>query len=152
SAYLRQVKGVRCEELSLMTVAYHPLRFALHGVFRNRFQKVLQELARADDLASAIEEVSLREYQWATYEISINSQQRRLYRTAWLFLRDIARVGWQFRIHNGNLEVSPPAKTMLNVAQDNSQTKRILRSLMSDARRERIAEAAEFIRRMEAPT
>lgn len=132
--------------------SFHPLRFALEGMFQSRFSEVLRELANEGDVGLGIQRVAMREYNWATNEVRINTRQRRLYRTIWMFLRDIVRAGWRCRVRNGTLEVAPPSDDEFNSEKEPREVKLAIRELMHEARREKINEAADFIRRMENPT
>src|SRR5690606_19753646 len=132
--------------------SFHPLRFAIERMFQSCYSEVLRELANEGDVGLGIQRVAMREYNWATNEVRINTRQRRLYRTIWMFLRDIVRAGWRCRVRNGTLEVAPPSDDEFNSEKEPREVKLAIRELMHEARREKINEAADFIRRMENPT
>lgn len=121
----------------------------LDGPFERRFLEQVGNIGRLT--REELDELVTKEVQWAT-DVVLNPRQRRIYRAAWLVLRDLLRAGWVTRWMGNNLEVAPPSGFVGRAPADLAAAKAFLRSAMSDARREKIAESREFIRAMENPS
>lgn len=130
-----------------------PFRPALEGPFIARFNECVQRLALGPTSDDEVEKVTRQEWGWATApnKQGLNPNQRRIYRAAWLLFRDLCRAGWQYR-WNAGIEVAPPqlAETAESVEEARIE-KDIVRQIMRPARQEKIAEAKDFIARMEKP-
>lgn len=101
--------------------------------------------------AAAVESVINGEVAWAHDGVQHNVRQRRAYRAIWLILRDLIRVGWQFRTHENVFELAPPSYSEANGTEDQAAYKELVRMLMAPGRRAKLAEARAFIERMENP-
>lgn len=126
---------------------YYPYRPAVDGIYLERFLKVSRELC---DGLVALDEFGRRavgEYEWASVSATINPAQRKIYRAAWMLLRDLVRVGWTVRWSSGGLEIAPPTLESL----DPMTGKARVRQAMAETRRERLRDAREFIVKMEVP-
>lgn len=135
-----------------MSTQYIPFRPLLHGPFATRFYENALELSKISAL-SDVENLVAEEIRWVTEEFKINPRQRSIYRASWLLLRDLIRVGWDYRWNLGTLEVAPPSGIQeVTGNQELKRVKALLRDAMGEVRRERIAEAREFILRMEKPS
>src|SRR5438874_12852206 len=126
-----------------MSVRYIPFRPSLHGPFARRFYDRVRPLAEHRSADAEIASVIRKEVDWALNESKVNPAQRKIYRATWLLFRDLRRVGWKFRWQNGTVEIAPPER---------SSEKAKIREYMSGPRLERIAEARDFIKRMESAT
>lgn len=136
-----------------MTVEYFPFRPALDGPFAKRFYERIKDLAEARIVYPAIEATVEEEVKWAVELRKTNPRQRRIYRAVWLLFRDLLRIGWSYRWSAGTLEIAPPSLLQeAHSEQEIQQAKQIVREAMVAPRRERIAEAKEFIERMENPS
>ncbi len=126
---------------------YLPYRPALQGQFRERFYRAARELA-ADEDPTAAEQLIAAEVEWAEQGSQLNFVQRRIYRAAWLLLRDLRKAGWRCRWYEGRLEVAPPdfaAQAKGRIAQ----AKQDIREAMSEERIARILPYREFIEKVE---
>lgn len=126
---------------------YLPYRPALQGQFRERFYRAACELATTDDPITT-ERLITGEVEWAEQGSQLNFVQRRIYRAAWLLLRDLRKAGWRGRWYEGRLEIAPPdfaarAKGRIELAKQD------IRDAMSDERIARILPYREFIERVE---
>lgn len=128
-----------------------PFRPKLHGPFSTRFHEKVQSLVRLNSYAD-IERLILDEVEWSTNECKLNPKQRRIYRSVWLVLRDLYRTGWSIRWHENTLEVMPPDRhTSVGNREESKRVKDTLRECMSNYRKEKIADARDFVYRMENP-
>lgn len=130
---------------------YLPFRPTLQGPFARRFYKRAKELSERLNLNSETTSIIREEVDWALNAYKVNPVQRRIYRATWLLLRDLLRVRWTLRWHNGTLEVAPPSKRFTSNNHDAKTEKATIRQAMAGPRLERILEAREFIERMEGP-
>lgn len=130
-------------------VQYRP---NLMGPFADRFHQRSHELAREPNPEAQAEQFAAEETRWATEECKINPQQRRIYCAAWMLLRDLLRCGWSCRWSDGALELAPAAVSRSSrTPEELNQAKARMRRLMQEARREKLVEARDFVRRMESP-
>lgn len=139
-----------------MALHFIPFRPRLEGQFEERFNQKAQELAGIADDSANIEEVLLPEIRWAAEETRVNPLQRRRYRATWLLLRDLIEAGWAFRWKDGTLELARPDLSS-NITGDESnkqiqKRKQRIRNVMKDNRLARIAEARNYIERVENPS
>ena len=127
-----------------------PFRPALTGLFAQHFYgqaKILAETPPAD-----LEAFVQAELEWVA-SLTINPRQQRIYRAVWLLLRDLLRVGWRPRWLASMLEVAPPVtQSEVHTLAEIAQAKELVRQAMAATRLERLAEAQDFIRRMENPS
>jgi hypothetical protein len=121
-----------------MSVKYLPFRPSLHGPFARRFYERIQHLDERKNVNDEITSAIRKEVDWALHESKVNPAQRRIYRATWLLFRDLLRVGWKFRWHNGTVEVAPPENSLPS-NQDAQVEKAKIRDYMSGPRLERIA-------------
>ncbi len=129
---------------------YEAFQPKLSGVFRARFFDKLQGALSNAHNVEKVDSTAILEYRWATDEAIANPQQRRIYRTAWLLLRDLVRAGWKVRLHDGMIEVGRPE--VPTRAQDNADAQRIknqIRSMMYHPRMDKIRASQDFIMKME---
>ena len=134
-----------------MTNEYVPFRPALDGPFAKRFYDQIAYLAESGITYPEIESTVEEETSWA-YEAKANPKQRRIYRAIWLLFRDLLRVGWSYRWVGGTLEITPPSlQELARTPQEINRAKEQIREAMKVPRLERIAEAKDFIERMENP-
>lgn len=135
-----------------MSVKYIPFRPSLHGHFATRFYKRVRQVSEHQSRNGELSSVIKEEVDWALNGSKVNPAQRRIYRATWLLIRDLDRVGWIFRWHNGTFEVAPPLKKSTPTNVSAQEEKANIRQVMSGPRLERIAEARDFIERMEKPS
>lgn len=128
---------------------YYPYRPNLQGTFLERFQETAFFLTQTADITTAIENISLQEYNWATNEAKVNPRQRKIYRAVWVLLRDLLRVGWTCRWYEQNLEISPPIEAALSASSDLGQIKSSMRNIMFEPRVQKLLDSFEYIERME---
>ena len=129
---------------------YHQFHPRLTGLFLNRFHESCRELEQAQWSEQSVARTVSREYDWATADVVINGRQRKIYRAVWLLVRDLTRVGWDFRYSNNRLEVAPP-NWQEQQFLDSNKVKNRVRNTMAEARRQKITESRDFIQRMECP-
>ncbi|MBP2018538.1 hypothetical protein J2Z79_001953 [Symbiobacterium terraclitae] len=133
-------------------ISFYPYRPKLNGTFLERFHAKTFQLCQSAAPSVEIRRIALEEYEWATHEVMINPQQRRIYRASWLLLRDLLVAGWSCRWFDGEIQISPPSDTGDRVPEEQkSERKQSVRMAMYEARLSKIAEAREFIERMENP-
>jgi hypothetical protein len=131
---------------------YIPFRPALTGPFAKRFYDRASHMAESKIGYPEIETFVREELKWVA-DIVINPKQRRIYRAVWLLLRDLLRVGWHYQWMAGTLEVVPPyVQPEVWTPEEIEQTKELVRQAMAAPRLERIADAHEFIKRVETPS
>jgi len=135
-----------------------PFRPALHGPFATRFYDQARQLVeickdKNGKLSLQAEELIEGEVDWAVSEMSVNPQQRRVYRAVWYVLRDLLHVGWSVRWQSEILQIAPPqiAEKAYTIEQMKAE-KEFVRFAMARAREMKIAEAKEFIQRVENPS
>lgn len=136
---------------SVMSKVYYPFRPNLQGLFMERFLTKAKELTA--DKRIITDEFALQEYSWATNNIQLNTSQRKVYRTVWLLLRDLIRLGWDYRWYDGNFELCQPNlqhKASSKTEQD--VVKAIVRNSMEGPRLQKILESKDFIEKMELNT
>lgn len=131
-----------------MNGKFYPFRPNIHGVFLERFQEKAMHLVEKNNIKIIIEDLATAEYNWATFESEINPRQRKIYRSVWLVLRDLIRVGWRARWNDGNLEITPPNDHSIN-NNDLKSVKSNIRSIMQDPRAQKLLDSRDFIDRME---
>jgi energy-coupling factor transporter ATP-binding protein EcfA2 len=135
---------------------YIPYKPALYGVFETRFYNQAMQLVELQQRKNPLAEIDAfiqSEVQWAVNGAKINPQQRRIYRAVWLLLRDLLQVGWKTRWHLETLQLLPPThQQSVHSAIDIKAEKRTLKLAMAWSREAKIAEAREFILRMENPS
>lgn len=126
---------------------YIPYRPALQGPFRERFYAVAQILAtQASQPFAVVDRLITAEIDWAVAESALNPAQRRIYRAAWLLLRDLLQVGWHYRWHDARFEIAPPREdaTPTDPATLAAAKERV-RAAMAEERAARIRIATDFI-------
>jgi len=99
------------------------------------------------------EEIIRTEVEWALSSHG-NPRQQAMYQAVWLLVRDLLRVGWTPRWNDdtATLEVAPPQAYEHPHTQVGIQAhKEARRSIMAPERHTRLVQAADFIRRVEAP-
>lgn len=133
-------------------ISFYPYRPRLTGLFLERFHNKAQELCKSASPLSEVKRIALEEYEWATHEVTVNPNQRRIYRACWLLLRDLLVAGWSCRWYEGELQVSPPSEASVHMDKEGlAERKQAVRDAMAEARMSKILEAKEFIDRMEHP-
>lgn len=132
-------------------VEFTPFRPALQERFLGRFHRGVQELVDLPDSewAQHFED----EVKWARGEQG-NPRQQSLYQAVWLLLRDLLRVGWTLR-WNGRTatpEIAPPpSEERPRSTAAIQEHKQIRRSMMAHERQLRLAQARDFLLRVEKP-
>ena len=132
-----------------MSTKYFSFRPNLHGPFAKRFYTHIKQLKKYEDVNGEVESIIKSEVDWALNRCIVNPLQRRIYRATWLLFRDLLRVGWVPYWNSGTLELAPPSKKPVSDTQEIQREKEKIRRAMSAARLERIAEAKDFIQRVE---
>lgn len=130
-----------------------PYRPNLQGIFQERFYRKLPFFQISDRSLDDIDVLVKKEVDWVTNECSVNLYQRKIYRTAWVMLRDLLKSGWKYKYSDGVLELILPSKDIkIGSVDDLKKVKGIQRALMLNARNARLEESSDFIQRMENPT
>ncbi len=130
---------------------YEPFRPALQERFLARFYQASRAmtLTSGDDR----EDVIRAEVEWALHSHG-NPRQQAMYQAVWLLLRDLLRIGWlpRWNEETATLEVAPPQPYKKPCSQSDIHAhKQGRRQMMAHERHTRLIDAADFIRRMEAP-
>jgi hypothetical protein len=128
---------------------YYPYRPNLQGNFLKRFNEKAKQLANEKNIIDAIEKTAINEYNWATFEVKVNSRQRKIYRAIWLLLRDLIRVGWSCRWYDQSLEIAPPSEVMFDKDYDINLAKSRTRNAMAEPRIQKLLDSRDFIERIE---
>lgn len=128
-----------------------PFRPKLEGDFRIRFYKAVSEITQSTPLTD-IERIADREISWVTTECTFNLDQRKKYRAVWYLFRDLIRASWKAFYRDGVLYMNLPSLNGASVHDGvASEVKQLLRSWMSESRRERLLTFTAFIKHMETP-
>ncbi len=126
-----------------------PFRPRLEGNFRIRFYNAASNISH-DISIKKIEDIVANEISWVENECFYNLTQRKKYRAVWFLFRDLVRASWKACYRDGVLYMSLPNLGNSDIHEESSpEVKKLLRSWMSEGRRDRLLTCMDFIKRME---
>ncbi len=128
-------------------IAFRP---RLEGDFRIRFYNAVSCINETT-APREIERLADTEIRWVTNDCTYNLGQRKKYRAVWFLFRDLIHANWKACYRDGVLYMSLPSLNGVSVYDSSApEVKEMLRSWMSESRRERLITFADFIKHMES--